>query len=406
MIANAENMSLEPSGDALTAVAPHARLLAEDDFSRDVWSVFGLPIDLVTAPQAVELIEISARDRRPLAFVTPNVNFLIRCLNDPNARREVIDSDLSLIDGAPLVVLGRFAGVPIRERCAGSDVFAALRLRPGFPGRRLRVFFFGGRDGAAKAAAEKLNAEKRGVEAAGFLNPGHGDVESMSRPEIINEINAAEADFVLVALGAAKGQRWIDQNRAKLNAPVIAHLGAVMDFVAGTIRRAPRWVARTGLEWAWRIKEEPSLWRRYWTDGAALAGVMPQLMSAALTTRLPARRAGDCRAHAGNGLTVIELVGDLSVRNRDLARAAFRTAARADGDVILDLAQLRRVDASVLGQILMLEKAIRARGGAIAVRNQSKRMRRLFAAHAMNYRQATDQLQASGPDWESIAAAV
>ncbi|HNS86702.1 MAG TPA: hypothetical protein PKH09_07345, partial [Parvularculaceae bacterium] len=105
MIANAENMSLEPSGDALTAVAPHARLLAEDDFSRDVWSVFGLPIDLVTAPQAVELIEISARDRRPLAFVTPNVNFLIRCLNDPNARREVIDSDLSLIDGAPLVAL-------------------------------------------------------------------------------------------------------------------------------------------------------------------------------------------------------------------------------------------------------------------------------------------------------------
>ncbi|MGD9801261.1 MAG: WecB/TagA/CpsF family glycosyltransferase, partial [Parvularculaceae bacterium] len=150
-----------------------------------------MPVDLATAPEAVQAIETAVRDRQPLSFVTPNVNFLVRCLRDSTARREIINADLSLIDGAPLVALGRLAGVPIRERCAGSDVFNALRLRPGFPGRRLKVFFFGGREGAAQAAAEAVNKEARGVEAVGFLNPGNGDVASMSDDETIAAVNAA-----------------------------------------------------------------------------------------------------------------------------------------------------------------------------------------------------------------------
>ncbi|MEZ5917325.1 MAG: WecB/TagA/CpsF family glycosyltransferase [Parvularculaceae bacterium] len=109
------------------------------------------------------------------------------------------------------------------------------------------------------------------VEAAGHLNPGFGDIEQMSADHIIDAITEAKADFVLVALGAAKGECWIEKNRDRLNAPVIAHLGAVVDFAAGAVARAPVWVRKTGLEWAWRIKEDPSLWRRYWQDGAGLA---------------------------------------------------------------------------------------------------------------------------------------
>lgn len=383
-------------------VAPFAK----DDFDRDVWSVLGLPIDLLTAPEAVQAIEIAARDRRPLSFVTPNVNFLVRALKDAETRRQIVDTDLSLIDGAPLVAIGRLVGAPIRERCAGSDVFDALRLRAGFAGRRLRVFFFGGRDGAAAAASAAIDAEKRGVQSAGYLNPGCGDLDSMSRDEIIDEINGAGADFVLVSLGAAKGQAWIDRNRSRIEAPVVAHLGAVVDFVAGSISRAPSLVRRVGLEWAWRIKEDPSLWRRYWNDGLSLVSIVLRNLAPAIAA---ARGRGDgvgseVVLSRTSGATFIALSGDLVASGREPLRKAFRAASASGVDVVLDLKGAGRIDASFLGLVLMLEKNLRANGGVIRLANVSRAHRRLFLANAMAYGDA-NPLQA-GDERRAIAAAV
>lgn len=381
---------------------------ASDDFDRDVWSVLGLPVDLLTAPEAVQAIEIAARDRRPLSFVTPNVNFLVRALASPEARRQIIDTDLSLIDGAPLVAIGRLAGVPIRERCAGSDVFDALRRRPGFAGRRLRVFFFGGRDGAAAAAAAAVDAEKRGVEAAGYLNPGHGDLSTMSGDAVLEAINASNADFVLVALGAAKGQAWIDRNRDRLTAPVVAHLGAVIDFAAGEIRRAPKIFSRIGLEWAWRIKEDPALWRRYWRDGIALAAILARRLSSVLALALAgaARHPAPAGASLGAGRDglVIALSGDLVASGRDPIRRAFRSAAAEGRDVILDLGRAGRLDASFIGLVLMLEKNLRPRGSAIKLANAARAHRRIFAANAIDYADIDPGLPVE--EGSAIAAAV
>ena len=108
----------------------------------------------------------------------------------------------------------------------------------------------------------------------GFESPGYGDVESMSSPETIQRINAARADFVVVSLGAQKGQAWIVRNRERLSAPVVSHLGAVVNFVAGEVLRAPRWMQRGGMEWAWRILQEPALARRYAKDGFVLFGLV------------------------------------------------------------------------------------------------------------------------------------
>ena len=366
--------------------SPFASPFARDDFDRDVWSVLGLPIDVMIAPQAVQAIEIAARDRRPLSFVTPNVNFLVRALASPEARRQIIDTDLSLVDGAPLVAIGRLAGVPLKERCAGSDVFEALRLRPGFAGRRLRVFFFGGREGAAAAAAAAVDAEQRGVESAGWLNPGHGDLDSMSSDAIIREINGSGADFVLVALGAAKGQAWIDRNRGRLDAPVVAHLGAVIDFAAGEVRRAPKFISRIGLEWAWRIKEDPALWRRYWGDGIALASIIAQRLVPALAaggTGAAAPAAATLRL--GKGGLVIALSGDLVASGRDPIRRAFRSAAAEGRDVILDFERAGRLDASFVGLVLMLEKNLRPNAAVIRLANAKRAHRRIFAANAIDY---------------------
>ncbi len=405
------NASLQQS--RTTADAPRsaagrsiARPFGGDDFDRDIWCVLGLPIDMMTAPEAVQAIEIAARDRRPLSFVTPNVNFLVRAFADAETRRQIVDADLSLVDGAPLVAIGRLAGAPIRERCAGSDVFDALRLRAGFAGRRVRVFFFGGRDGAAKAASTVIEAEDRGVQSAGFLNPGHGDLDEMSRKEVIDEINAADADFVLVALGAAKGQAWIDRNRPLLKAPVVAHLGAVVDFVAGAVGRAPSTVRSLGLEWAWRIKEDPSLWRRYWNDGLALVTILSRHLATVIGAARGRGAVTPAQAFVrkDEGSSVISLSGDLVADGREPLRKAFRFAT-ADGlDVVLDLESAGRLDASFLGLVLMLEKNLRRKGAAIRLANASRAHRRLFSANAMRY----DEKALSEPDAKgrAIAAAV
>ena len=250
------------------------------DLSRPVHDILGLPFDAVSCDEAVAAVLASVDSRAPLFISTPNLNFLIATQSDAAFRESVRVSDLSLADGMPVVWLARMLGVPIRQRVAGSDLFEAVR---GQEIRTVKVFYFGGPDGAAQRAGEQLNqlaaarhAEGRtpGMVCVGYESPGFGSLEDMSSPALIARINASGADFVIVALGARKGQAWIQRNRGQLEAPVISHLGAVVNMAAGTIARAPRWMQRGGLEWVWRIKEEPLLWKRYAYDGLAMARLM------------------------------------------------------------------------------------------------------------------------------------
>ncbi|WP_375203702.1 WecB/TagA/CpsF family glycosyltransferase [Hyphococcus sp.] len=369
------------SPEAVGAVAP----LRRDDFDRDVWCLMGLAVDAADINRAIAEIDDSVRTRRQLSFVTPNVNFLVRAMKDESARRDILNADLSLADGAPLVAMAKMLGVPVPSRVAGSDLFEALRRRPGFSGRRLKVFFFGGRPGAAEAAFDAINREKGGVEAVGWHNPGFGDVESMSSDEVITKINSTEPDFVMVALGAAKGQAWIEYNRDRLTAPVTAHLGAVVDFTAGGVARAPEWVQRAGLEWVWRIKEEPSLWRRYFDDGVALAWL-------ALTGLLPQSRqagavAGDAQADVtqGAGETIVRITGKPGHNSLKPVREAFRSAAARGRPVCLDLAGVEAADRAFLGQVLMLEKHLARAGASITLSGANRRLKALFRANRMNY---------------------
>ncbi len=201
--------------------------------------------------------------------------------------------------------------------------------------------------------------------AAGWHNPGYGDVDSMSGNEIHAKINAAEADFIIVSLGAAKGQAWIEQNQEHLNAPVIAHLGAVVDFVAGTISRAPGWVSKAGLEWVWRIFSEPSLWRRYWDDGTRLIGLMNRRLG-------PLKRASVVDAqprelHQTLQAGGLKLSGDLVLAHRPVLRSALVGAAQNPGDCTLDLTDVGAIDASALGQVRMLEQCLTRRGNRLEI---------------------------------------
>jgi len=277
---------------------PAAPALAElaapsaTDFHRPVHCILGLPFDALTMAQAQAALSDAIRRPRRCFLSTPNLNFLIGCLGDAAFRDSVIRSDLSVADGMPIIWIARALGVPVRERVAGSTLFERLRAPGADP---VTVFFFGGPEGVARRAADALNAEHGAMRCVGARSPGFGSIADMSSPALIDEINQARPDFLVVALGAKRGQAWIEHNLARLQAPLVSHLGAVVNFVAGTVARAPERLGGLGLEWLWRIKEEPALWRRYLEDGFALlklllTRVLPGAWTAARLRKAGARR--------------------------------------------------------------------------------------------------------------------
>ncbi len=263
-------MTLTATAAIDTVERPHQ----SDHFAhstREIYGLLGIPIDATTMRSVVHKIECAAASATPLLISTINVNFLTSCLTDSEFRESLICSDLCTADGMPMVWLSRLMGIPMKERVAGSDLFDVLKcIRTSAP---LKVFLFGGAEGVAASAAAKINAQNGGVVCVGSLFPGYGSVEEMSTDAIIDTINVSKADCLIVAMGARKGHLWLHRNRDRLKIPIRAQLGATVNFQAGTIRRAPRRMRDWGLEWLYRIKEEPSLWRRYWTDGRILGRI-------------------------------------------------------------------------------------------------------------------------------------
>lgn len=247
---------------------------------REVYCILGIPFDAISLEQASDQIKLKARHKHHCFLSTPNLNWLRIASKNHTFRDSALFSDLVVADGMPVVWLANLMGIPIFERVAGSDLINNLEHT--IPGEPLRVFFFGGEGKAAHQAMQNINLSASGLQAVGALNPGFGSIDEMSTPEIINTINQAKADFLIVSLGSLKGQHWIMHNQSRLNTPIISHLGAVVNFYAKTVARAPKWIASIGMEWLWRIYQEPKLYSRY-------AGDALYLLSQFFTKCLPYR---------------------------------------------------------------------------------------------------------------------
>jgi N-acetylglucosaminyldiphosphoundecaprenol N-acetyl-beta-D-mannosaminyltransferase len=335
------------------------------DVGRNVHSLLGLVFDAVTIEQAALRMRQAAAEARPCFVSTPNVNFAVAARADPELRDSVLSSDLSLADGAPILWLARMLGVPLPERVAGSDLFEHLRHGQGSQqglASPMNVFFLGGSDGAANRAGDVLNAEAGGLRCAGALSPGFGSVEDMSRDVVIERINDSGANFVVLSIGVKKGQAWIVRNRLRVNAPVICYLGAVVNFVAGSLGRAPRWVRRVGLEWLWRIKEEPALWQRYTSDARvlvfaavlALAGRSRQCWLTLAGGRRQAAALLDVRTGA-NGST-IHLFGAWTAPHLMPLRQQLATRLTTGESVQFDLTAVTQVDSALIGWIAIVDR--------------------------------------------------
>ena len=222
-------------------------------------SLFDIAIDNVTLEQAVETIveRLDGDTATQVSFVNAD------CVNIACRNREYLaalqQSDLVFADGIGVRVAGEILGQPVRDNVNGTDLFPLLAKALEYTGKR--IYLLGGQPGVAEGVAKWLAANYPGVEVAGFH---HGYFTSDKEAEVIEEIRTSGADLVLVAFGAPRQELWVRRNLAKLGAKVVIGVGGLLDFFSGRIARAPRWVRKLGMEWGYRLLQEPKrLWRRY-----------------------------------------------------------------------------------------------------------------------------------------------
>lgn len=215
--------------------------------------VLGVGFDSLTMEEAVDRafsIIKEGKKGKAAYVVTPNPEIVWLCRLEPELKKAIDEAFLVLPDGIGIIHGARILGTPLKEKVPGIDFAQALMARMAAEG--MSVFLLGAKDGVAQQAAERLKERFPGLVIAGT----HHGYFSEDEP-IINIINEAEPDLLLVCLGAPKQEFWMRNNAEKLNVGLMAGLGGTLDVFAGKVRRAPDSWQRLGLEWLYRLIREP-----------------------------------------------------------------------------------------------------------------------------------------------------
>jgi len=217
--------------------------------------VWGLSLARITSSQLIDLVDRLIARREPSYFITANLHYAMLSAQDPRLAEVNRRAALVVADGMPLVWYSRLVGRGLPERVTGADNVYRLAKRAAARGHR--VFLLGGLPEVARRAAERLAGLYPGLNLVGIESPRIDRLSAEEHGALIARIRQAAPDLLLVALGQPKGELWLAENLEALGVPVSVQIGASLDFVAGRVRRAPRWAQRIGAEWLWRITREP-----------------------------------------------------------------------------------------------------------------------------------------------------
>ena len=250
-----------------TDATPKRRLPAP--FAPARLSIGGVGFDDVTMSEAVEQILAMVRKGiAPSMVCTGNLDHLVLLEGDAAFRDLYNNAELVLADGWPVLLLSKLAaarngGRVISERVTGSDLFWELGHASEVTG--LRLFFLGGMPGTADAAARKLAERYPGVHVCGTYCPPFETFHTAEEQTNIEAIvRRAAPDVLLVGLGAPKQEKWIAAHKDRLGVPVSVGVGGTFEMASGVVKRAPLWTQQIGMEWAFRLLQDPRrLARRY-----------------------------------------------------------------------------------------------------------------------------------------------
>lgn len=223
-------------------------------------------VDSLNMAEVLDRIDKLIQIKKNSYVVTPNVDHIVQLEKDSELQKVYKNADLILADGKPLIWISNYYKTPIKEKVSGSDLFPLLCEMAGKKG--YKMFFLGAAEGVAARAATNLKKRYSNLEVAGVYSPPFGFEENEEEVEkILQMIIKSNVDILIVGLGAPKQEKFIFKYHDRLNVPISLGLGASLDFEAGNIKRAPKWMQKSGLEWLFRITQDPRrMFKRYIID--------------------------------------------------------------------------------------------------------------------------------------------
>jgi len=334
---------------------------------RKLLVILGIPIDDLTMPEALDrlddFIQIGRATGKSHQVATVNADFVVKALDDPELRGILQEVDMATADGMPLVWGARLLGVNLAGRVTGSDMVPALAERASQKGYRL--YLLGAAPGVAARAAEILQARHPALQIVGVVSPPYGSILEMD-PAIAEGVRAAKPDILLVAFGNPKQEKWISMHSRTLHVPVMIGVGGTFDFIAGITQRAPVWMQRSGLEWLFRLIQEPKrLWKRYVVDMAGFGVFFVRQWWALRGSRAPSTMLPTAQALMIGGAAILPLRGRLDrVNQAEFVRQA-EEALQSTPYLILDMTRAEFLDSTAFGTLVSLTKRAREAGGEL-----------------------------------------
>lgn len=215
-------------------------------------TLLGVRVDRLDMETTLSRVREWVRGDQPHIVVTADASAVVIAQSDEEFRRIVNEADLVTPDGAGLLLGSKMLGTPLGSRVSGVDIAREVCRMSGEEG--FSVFFFGAAPGVAEEAAENLRRDYPGLTIAGTRNGffTHEDV-----PGIVEQIRESGAKALLVAMGIPKQEKWIREHLHELGVSVAIGVGGSLDVFSGRVRRAPVWMQRHGLEWAYRLAQNP-----------------------------------------------------------------------------------------------------------------------------------------------------
>lgn len=351
---------------------------------RKLLVVLGVPVDNLTMDEALarcdEFVAVGRATGRTHQIATVNADFVVNSLHDPELRRILQEADMATADGMPLVWASRLLGGPLPGRVTGADLVPALAARAAEKG--YSIYFLGARPGVAAQAAEILAQRYPGLKVAGVFSPPPASVLEMDR-SVFERVREARPDILLVAFGNPKQEKWIRMYAPELHVPVCIGIGGTLDMIVGVTKRAPTWMQQAGLEWAYRLAQEPRrLLRRYVHDfgyfgyffvrqwwamrrGTAINMVPPDADAPGAPLPPVPPVAPEQPAPVAHTLPILELRGRLDVSNYEAFTAQARDALAHSRGLVIDMARAEFLDSTGMGALVALANEARAAGGAI-----------------------------------------
>ncbi len=339
-------------------------------------SVMGLPLAPVTLGEAVNRIDAMIESGETHQVATANLDFWLNSTRDEHLHRILAGCEMVLADGMPLVWASRMLGDALPERVTGVDLvpqLMAMSARKGY-----RVFLLGGREGVAERAAEMFERQFPGVHICGIFAPLVASLDEMDNSEMVERVKAAKPDLLLVSFGNPKQEKWIWMNKKRMGVPVSIGIGGSLDMLLGDLNRAPRWMQKTGLEWAMRLAQEPKrLGPRYARDFVGLVTKLPLALLGRLTQG-KATESVTCRLQESEEALHLHIQGDFDA---SLAQAVDATVDRAveEGKMVcLHMGEVNRMTAAGAGLMLDCRRRLYDAGLVVNVVEMTLRLRTLM----------------------------